>query len=68
MSAEVWHPLWTASYLRVIGDRAALGWILTTPSHPGGELLTTRGCFKIPIRDRGRFIASTSVTSEVPRG
>lgn len=58
MSAAVWHALWTASYSRVIGDREALGWILTT----------THRCFKIPIRDRGRFIASTSVTSEEPRG
>lgn len=67
------------SYLLVIGDREALGWILTSgrmafPSAgrpevaaltPGDELFlyTTRGCFKNPTRDRGRVIAQTKVSS-----
>lgn len=71
------------SYLLVIGDREALGWILTSsrmafPSasraevaalRPGDELFlyTTRGCFKNPTRDRGRIIATAKVTSAVER-
>ncbi|PXY27883.1 hypothetical protein [Prauserella muralis] len=62
-----------AHYLLVIGDREALGWVLTAQRmafpgfgraeiralSPGDELLlyTTRGCFKNPTRDRGRVIA-----------
>ncbi len=77
----VWQSLSMTSYLLVIGDREALGWILTTgrmafPSagraevaalKPGDELFlyTTRGCFKNPTRDRGRIIATARVTSPV---
>lgn len=69
------------SYLLVIGDREALGWILTAgrmafPSgqrsevaalKPGDELFlyTTRGAFKNPIRDRGRIIGTAQVASPV---
>ena len=58
-----------ATYLLVIGDREALGWILAEQRmafssmsrphvralSPGDTLLlyTTRGCFKNPTRDRG---------------
>jgi hypothetical protein len=61
-----------ATYLLVIGDREALGWILSaermafpdfrraeTRSLKSGDRLliyTTRGCFKNPTRDRGRII------------
>lgn len=70
-----------AHYLLVIGDREALGWILTeqrmafpgtTRSEvralaPGDTLLlyTTRGCFKNPTRDRGRVIAAGTATTPV---
>lgn len=65
----------------VIGDREALGWILTTsrtafPSLNRAEvkalgvgdrlfLYTTRGCFKNPTRDRGRVIGTATVSSVV---
>lgn len=71
------------SYLLVIGDREALGWILTasrtafpSPSRSevrslqkGDELFlyTTRGAFKNPTRDRGRIIGTARVDSEVKR-
>jgi hypothetical protein len=71
------------SYLMVIGDREALGWILTasrmafpSESRPevrclaeGDELLiyTTRSAFKNPGRDRGRIIGTARVASEVVR-
>lgn len=62
-----------AHYLLVIGNREALGWLLTEQRMafrslqrevrvlaPGDHLLlyTTRGCFGNPGRDRGRVIAS----------
>jgi hypothetical protein len=69
------------AYLLVIGDREALGWILTTsrtafPSLNRAEvralntgdrlfLYTTRGCFKNPTRDRGRVIGTATVSSAV---
>jgi hypothetical protein len=70
-----------ASYLLVIGDREALGWILTeqrmafssmSRPHvrdlaPGDTLLlyTTRGCFKNPTRDRGRIVGHAMVEEPV---
>ncbi len=66
-----------ATYLLVISDREALGWIVSeqrmafsSPSRPyvrsvapGDTLLlyTTRGCFKNPTRDRGRIIGQATV-------
>ncbi|NNU27317.1 hypothetical protein [Isoptericola sediminis] len=71
------------SYLLVVGDRVALGWILTEhrtafPSRgrsevaalePGDELFvyTTRGCFKNPTRDRGRIVGTARVAGPVER-
>lgn len=68
-------------YLLVIGDREALGWVLTEQRmafpnlqrsevralSPGDTLFlyTTRGCFKNPTRDRGRIIATGTATSAV---
>lgn len=76
-----WHASAVESYLLVVGDREALGWILTErrtafPSagrsevaalRPGDELFlyTTRGCFKNPTRDRGRIIGIATVASPV---
>ncbi|WP_208114672.1 hypothetical protein [Mycobacterium sp. BK086] len=70
-----------AAYLLVIGDRDALGWILSEgrTAFPearqrevssvsiGDEffLYTTRGAFRNPTRDRGRVIGTASVTSNV---
>jgi hypothetical protein len=70
-----------ASYLLVIGHRAALAWILkyermafpdfrrseTQALKVGDRLLlyTTRGCFRNPTRDRGRVIGDAVVTSAV---
>jgi hypothetical protein len=70
-----------SNFVLVIGDRQALGWILTArrmafPNahrqevqslRPGDELLlyTTRGAFKNPTRDRGRVIGSARATSGV---
>lgn len=70
-----------ADYLLVIGDREALGWLLTEQRmafpdlrrsevralSPGDTLFlyTTRGCFKNPTRDRGRVIAAGTATSAV---
>ncbi len=72
-----------ASYLLIIGDREALGWILTTgrmafPSESRHEvrslavgdelfLYTTRGAFKNPSRHRGRIIGTAHVASPVAR-
>ncbi|MFD7308552.1 hypothetical protein [Promicromonospora sp. NPDC059942] len=72
-----------ASYLLIVGDRDALGWILTEsrtafPSAGRTEvatlakddslfLYTTRGCFKNPTRDRGRVIGTARVASDVRR-
>jgi hypothetical protein len=69
------------SYLLVIGDREALGWILSAsrtafPSAGRSEvrslkdgdelfLYTTRGAFKNPTRDRGRVIGTARVDSKV---
>lgn len=63
-----------AQYLLVIGDREALGWLLTSQrmafrdvkrpevrALTAGDklfLYTTRGCFGNPTRDRGRVIGS----------
>ena len=70
-----------AHYLLVIGDREAIGWVLTERrmAFPGfgrsevraltpGDTLflyTTRGCFKNPTRDRGRIIASGAARTAV---
>ena len=69
------------SYLLVISDREALGWILTASRmafpnarrsevralEEGDELFlyTTRSAFKSPTRDRGRVIGTARVASEV---
>ncbi|MDO8147498.1 hypothetical protein Q6350_03550 [Isoptericola sp. b515] len=69
------------SSLLVIGDREALGWILTESRTafpaarraevanlaPGDEvfLYTTRGAFKNPTRDRGRVIGAARVAGAV---
>lgn len=69
----------SATYLLVIGDRAALAWVLehqrmafpdyrraeTRALKAGDRLLlyTTRGCFRNPGRDRGRVIGEAIVTS-----
>jgi len=66
-----------ASFLLVIGDRDALGWILAEqrmafPTAQRAEvralriedelfLYTTRGAFKNPTRDRGRVIGAARV-------
>ena len=68
-------------YLLVIGDRAALAWVLAEQrmAFPalrrsqamaleiGDELLvyTTRGCFHNPIRDQGRVMGLAKVTTHV---
>ena len=68
-------------YLLVIGDRAALAWVLAEQrmAFPalrrsqamaleiGDELLvyTTRGCFRNPGRDRGRVMGLAKVTTHV---
>lgn len=70
-------------YLLVIGDREALGWVLTEQrmAFPGFQraevralapgdtlfLYTTRGCFKNPTRDRGRIIAAGTARSPVAK-
>jgi hypothetical protein len=70
-----------ASYLLVIGDREALGWIVSSGRmafrsarrsevralKAGDELFlyTTRDAFKNPTRDRGRIIGTARVDSEV---
>lgn len=69
------------SYLLVIGDREALGWILTAnsmafPSDKRTEvatlrqgdklfLYTTRGAFKNPTKHRGRIIGTARVAGPV---
>jgi hypothetical protein len=69
--------------LLVIGDRQALAWILTSQRmaftetrastaqrlQPDDKLLlyTTRGCFRSPVRDRGRVIGEATVNSAVTR-
>lgn len=70
-----------ATYLLVVGDREALGWVLRSgkmafpATHrpeidqlaPGDRLLkyATRGCFRNPGRDRGRVIGESVVLSRV---
>lgn len=70
-----------ASYLLIVGNRDALGWILTEsrtafPSARRAEvanltkndtlfLYTTRACFKNPTRDRGRVIGTARVASDI---
>lgn len=69
-----------ASYLLVISDREALGWILANSrtAFSGMRrdvkllrqedilyLYTTRACFKNPTRDRGRVIGTAVVDSPV---
>lgn len=70
-----------ASFLLIIGDRDALGWILSTGQMAfsagrrnevgaleiGDSLFiyTTRSAFKNPTRDRGRVIGTARVTSHV---
>jgi hypothetical protein len=72
-----------AYYLLVIGDREALGWVLTEQRMafrgfkrseiqaltPDDTLFlyTTRGCFRHPERDRGRVIAEGKVATTVAR-
>lgn len=69
------------AYLLVIGDREALGWIITSSRmafpnanrpevaalEPGDELFiyTTRGAFKNPTRHRGRIIGTAQVVAPV---
>ena len=71
----------TRNYLLVIGEAAALAWVLAEQRmafpamrrsqamalEPGDELLvyTTRGCFHNPTRDVGRVMALTGVTTHV---
>lgn len=78
-----WQSCPMASYLLVIGDREALGWILTAermafPSASRNEvasldvgdelfLYTTRGAYKNPTRDRGRVIGTATVRTPVER-
>lgn len=69
--------------LLVLGERAALAWVLTEqrmafPAHrareadalrPGDPLLlyTTRGCFHNPTRDRGRVMGEATVAGPARR-
>jgi hypothetical protein len=78
-----WEDVEVASYLLIIGDREALGWILTTgrmafPTESRQEvralavgdelfLYTTRGAFKSPSRHRGRIIGTAHVANPVTR-
>ncbi len=71
----------SATYLLVLGDRAALAWVLkyermAFPDYRRAEtralkvadrllLYTTRGCFRSPGRDLGRVIGEAIVTSEL---
>src|SRR6187401_3413296 len=71
----------SATYLLVLGDRAALAWVLKNermafPDYRRAEtralkvgdrllLYTTRGCFRSPGRDRSRVIGEAIVTSNV---
>jgi hypothetical protein len=71
----------SATYLLVLGDRAALAWVLkhermAFPDYRRAEtralklgdrllLYTTRGCFRNPTRDRGRVIGEAVVTSKL---
>ncbi|MGY3205369.1 hypothetical protein [Streptomyces sp. TE5632] len=71
----------SSAHLLIIGDRAALSWVVTEQrmAFPSGRakaartlvegdeifLYTTRGCFRNPTRDLGRVIARASVTTPV---
>jgi hypothetical protein len=71
----------SSAHLLIIGDRAALSWVVTGQrmAFPPGRaraartldvgdeifLYTTRGCFRNPTRDLGRVIARASVTTPV---
>lgn len=70
-----------SSHLLIIGDRAALSWVVTEQrmAFPAGRtkaaraleegdeifLYTTRGCFRNPTRDLGRIIGRAVVASPV---
>lgn len=70
-----------STHLLIIGDRAALSWVLTEQrmAFPAGRsktaraleegdeifLYTTRGCFRNPTRDLGRVIGRAAVASPV---
>jgi hypothetical protein len=72
-----------ASYLLVLGEREAIRWVLVNkqmafPATPRKEvsalrpgdklfLLTTRGAYHNPTRDRTRIIGTATVTSQVSR-
>jgi hypothetical protein len=76
-----WDDRTVTSFLMVIGDREALGWILTASRMAfrsagrrevrsleiGDELLiyTTRSAFRNPTRDRGRVIGTAHAASKV---
>ena len=66
--------------LAVIGDRRALGWVLTQgivafpepqtrlPAFEAGDsiyLYTTRGCFKNPTRDRSRIVGKAVALTDL---
>ncbi len=71
----------SSSHLLIIGERAALSWVVTEQrmAFPAGRtkaaraleeddeifLYTTRGCFRNPTRDLGRVIARASVATPV---
>lgn len=70
-----------STHLLIIGDRAALSWVVTEQrmAFPAGRaraaraleegdeifLYTTRGCFRNPTRDLGRVIGRATVASPV---
>ncbi|MFJ9833665.1 hypothetical protein ACIRU2_20120 [Streptomyces sp. NPDC101169] len=70
-----------SSHLLIIGDRAALSWVVTEQrmAFPAGRskaaraleeddeifLYTTRGCFRNPTRDLGRVVGRASVAGPV---
>lgn len=70
-----------SSYLLILGDREALGWVLTSsrmafPARNRSEvssltvgdqlfIYTTRGAFRNPTRDRGRVIGTPTVRNAV---
>ncbi|MCF1510499.1 hypothetical protein [Streptomyces glomeratus] len=70
-----------SSHLLIIGDRAALSWVVTEQrmAFPAGRaqaaraleegdeifLYTTRGCFRNPTRDLGRVIGRATIASPV---
>ena len=70
-----------STHLLIIGDRAALSWVLTEQrmAFPAGRskaaraleegdeifLYTTRSCFRNPTRDLGRVIGRAAVASPV---